>query len=62
MLNQRHLQRILREYVDYFNTARPHQGLSQQAPIPFARGPALGPIVRRDVLGGILHDYQRQAA
>jgi transposase InsO family protein len=57
-----HLRRVLREYVDYYNTARPHQGLKQQAPIPFARGAAIGPISCRDVLGGILHDYQRQVA
>lgn len=62
ILNQRHLQRVLWEYVDYFNTSRPHQGLNQQTPIPFARSSARGPIVRRDVLGGILHDYQRHTA
>jgi putative transposase len=62
ILNQLHLRRVLREYVDYYNTARPHQGLDQQAPIPFPRGPTTGSISRRDVLGGILHDYRRQAA
>jgi transposase InsO family protein len=62
ILNQRHLRRVLQEYVDYYNTARPHQGLDQQAPIPFPRGPTTDPIVCRDVLGGLLHDYRRQAA
>ncbi len=56
------MRRVLREYIDYYNTARPHQGQQQQAPIPFPRGPAMGPIVCRDVLGGILHDYRREAA
>jgi hypothetical protein len=27
--------------------------------IPLARGPGQGPIARRDVLGGIIHDYER---
>jgi hypothetical protein len=61
IVNQTHLRRVLREYVDYYNTAHPHQGLQQQAPIPFRRGPATGPIACRDVLGGILHDYRREA-
>ncbi len=62
IVNQTHLRRVLREYVDYYNMARPHQGLQQQAPIPFPRGPATGPLACRDVLGGILHDYRREAA
>jgi hypothetical protein len=52
---------VLREYVDYYNTARPHQGLAQHAPILFLPRQA-GPVACRDVLGGIIHDYYRQAA
>jgi hypothetical protein len=52
----------LREYADYYNRRRPHQGLQQQAPIPFPQSSGEGPIHCRDVLGGILHDYHRQAA
>jgi putative transposase len=62
IVNQAHLRRVLQEYVDYYNRARPHQGLDQQAPIPFTRGPVTGPVSCRDVLGGILHDYRRMAA
>jgi putative transposase len=62
IVNQAHLRRVLQEYVDYYNTARPHQGINQQALIPFARGSAIGPISCRDVLGGILHNYRREAA
>src|SRR5262249_39702791 len=39
ILNQTHLQRTFIEYVEYYNRARPHQGLQQQAPIPFQSGP-----------------------
>jgi putative transposase len=61
ILNQRHLRRVLREYVQYYNTARPHQGIQQHAPLPLPLAQS-GPIARRDVLGGIIHDYYRQAA
>jgi hypothetical protein len=61
ILNQRHLRHVLTEYVTDYNTARPHQGLDQQSPIPTQ--PAQSGVIRcRDVLGGILHDYYREAA
>ncbi len=60
--NETNLRRVLREYIDYYDTARPHQGLTQQAPIPFLRGPSHGEIHCRDVLGGIIHDSCREAA
>lgn len=62
ILNEEHLRRVLKEYTDYYNTARPHQGLHQQAPIPFQPGPLHALIHCRDVLGGLIHDYRRQAA
>jgi putative transposase len=61
ILGQRHLRRILLEYVQYYNTARPHQGIQQYAPLPFPPVQS-GPVARRDVLGGIIHDYYRQVA
>jgi hypothetical protein len=60
ILGERHLLRVLTAYTNFYNQHRPHQGLDQQCPIPLARGPGQGPIVRRDVLGGIIHDYERQ--
>jgi hypothetical protein len=33
ILNQAHLRRVLCEYIAYYNDARLHQGLDQQAPI-----------------------------
>ena len=35
ILNQAYLARVLGEYVVYYIYARPHQGLDQQAPIPW---------------------------
>jgi transposase InsO family protein len=54
ILSQRHLWNVLTEYTQYYNTARPHQGLGQQSP--------KGPTCCRDVLGGVIRDYYRQSA
>jgi len=62
ILGEGHLRHVLQEYVDFYNRARPHQGLQQHAPIPFPQTPAQGEIRCRDVLGGILHDYHQEAA
>jgi len=61
ILNQRHLRRVLTEYIDYYNASRPHQGIAQHTPIPSLQVRE-GPLQRRDVLGGILHDYYRKVA
>lgn len=34
IVNQAHLRRVLREYIGYYNTARPHQGIDQHIPVP----------------------------
>jgi len=63
ILGERQLSRVLREYVAYFNRARPHQGLGQalpEPPAPGSRGPD-GPIRAVPVLGGLHHTYQRAA-
>jgi transposase InsO family protein len=62
ILSERHLQRVLGEYLSYYNERRPHQGLAGQCPLPLTRGPGGGPIKRRDVLGGLIHDYEPIAA
>jgi transposase InsO family protein len=63
VLGERHLQRVLTTYVDYYNHSRPHQGLDQQCPVPLQRSMTRdGPIERRDILGGVVHAYYRRAA
>ena len=63
ILGEGHLRRTLTAYIAYYNHARPHQGIDQRCPMPFVRIAARdGPIERRDVLGGVLHDYYRRAA
>ncbi len=62
IVNQIHLQRVMREYVEFFNTARPHQGIEQRIPTPAKDRFETGPVRCRSMLGGILHDYYRDAA
>jgi putative transposase len=61
-MNERHLDHVLREYGRYYNRARPHQGIGQQIPELPNHPPGQGPAQRRDILGGLLHDYFRDAA
>jgi hypothetical protein len=62
LLGEGHLSRVLRANERCYNQARPDQGIEQQCPIPFERVARDGPIERRDILGGVLHDYFRRAA
>jgi len=57
-----HLRRVLTEYVAFDNQAWPHQGLGQRCPVPLPQPVLAGPVRRRDRLGGLLHDYYREAA
>ncbi len=63
VLGERHLARVLREYVAYFNRVRPHQGLGQRLPEPASEEGVRhkGPIRALPVLGGLHHAYQRAA-
>ncbi|HSH81331.1 MAG TPA: integrase core domain-containing protein [Herpetosiphonaceae bacterium] len=62
VLGEEHLRRVLTAYVEYYNHARPHQGIDQQCAVPLESAARDGPIERRDSLGGVLHDYYRRAA
>jgi putative transposase len=62
VLNERHLRRVLQEYVAYYNARRPHQGLEQNSPLGLEPATLEGPIRCRNVLGGIIRDYYREAA
>ena len=62
IINQVHLRRVMGEYVEFFNSARPHQGIEQRIPNPRSIRNPSGPVRYRNVLGGIIHDYYRNAA
>jgi len=62
IINQRHLRHVMVDYISYYNTARPHQGIDQQLPIPQVSAVDVSKfILCHDVLGGIIHDYRRAA-
>jgi len=52
---------VLAEFVEHYNTARPHRGISLDAPISFEPVNTTGPIERVDRLGGLIHEYRRAA-
>ena len=60
IVNQNRLRRVSKEYVNYYNHHRPHQGINQQFPISEPKHNRNRPILRRIILGGIIHDYFRQ--
>jgi transposase InsO family protein len=60
--NSHHLERVLSAYVDHYNLACPHRGLGLEVPVaPDELPRPTGPIERVDVLGGVIHEYQRAA-
>src|SRR5215213_1207100 len=59
----RHLDVVLREYVQHFNAHRPHRSLDQRPPAdstPPRSGATVRPL-RRDRLGGLIHEYVQVA-
>ena len=64
ILNRRHLEGVLRVYVDHYNRERPHRALELRPPEPDERKERSpeGEIRRRDQLGGLIHEYERRAA
>jgi transposase len=62
IMNRRHLERVLPVYIEHYNTHRPHRSLQQQPPAGDAQRDSatiltLDRILRRDVLGGLIHEY-----
>ncbi|MFC1936719.1 integrase core domain-containing protein [Chloroflexota bacterium] len=58
ILNAVHLRHVLIEFIDYYNSSRPHQGIDQLTPVPHAVSP-IGSIRRRKILGGVINSYYR---
>ena len=62
----RHLEQVLREYVGHYNVARPHRALELRALLaPGHFAPPRRPVeevLRRDRLGGLIHEYEPVAA
>ena len=64
IFSRRHLEAVLHRHIAHYNTERPHRGLRLSVPSPRPVASMEGrTVVRRDdVLGGLLHEYQRVAA
>jgi putative transposase len=62
IVSRTHLERVLREYVAYYNTHPAHRSLDQQPPLvetaPVSRHDHEWCVRRRDRLGGLLHEYE----
>jgi transposase InsO family protein len=66
--NQRHLLQALREYEQFYNRHRPHQGIANVRPLKSLPQPITDPdqlarldIHQHDRLGGVLQEYEHAA-
>jgi putative transposase len=60
----RQLERVLAAYVVHDNQHRPHRALGQAPPLAPAIPPTpstVSRVVRRDRLGGLIHEYAQVA-
>jgi putative transposase len=67
IVGRRHLEHVLTSYIRHFNEHRPHRSLKQRPPLapPMASDQQqvaevvdLDRVRRRDLLGGLIHEYQ----
>jgi putative transposase len=59
--SERHLERVLAEFVEHYNAARPHRGINLEVPVPYLSGKQFdgtARVLRVDQLGGLLHEYR----
>jgi transposase InsO family protein len=61
---ERHLRLVLDKYTGHCNFHRPHRALQQGPPAGHPHQPTLGAnvrVLRRDRLGGLIHEYSQVA-
>jgi transposase InsO family protein len=62
VIGERHLLRLVRKYVAYYNEDRPHMSLDRDAPVARAvQPPSGGRVVALPRVGGLHHRYSRAA-
>ncbi len=59
--NERHLKRLLSDYVRYYHEDRTHLGLRKETPAGRVRSTHRGTVVSQARLGGLHHRYDRAA-
>ncbi len=63
VLNEQHLRRVLRSYVNYYHDARTHRSLDNNCPVPRAvEPPEMGHVIAFPQVGGLHHRYRRRLA
>jgi len=63
ILGERHLNRLLSGYVDYYHDARTHLSLTKDTPAGrVVQPPEKGAVVALKRVGGLHHLYTRMAA
>jgi transposase InsO family protein len=69
VLGRRHLEHVLRVYIRHYDAARPHRAIDLRPPdstptSPFESEstPLTLMVYRRDLLGGLIHEYELAAA
>ncbi len=61
VLGHQHLQRLVTEFIDYYNRWRPHRSLGQIAPCPHIKESPVQStkhLIAKPILGGLHHVYQ----
>jgi transposase InsO family protein len=61
VVSRGHLESILAEYVAHYNRGRPHRSLDLTPPQPRPASQREGGVRRRDLLGGLIHEYELAA-
>jgi transposase InsO family protein len=68
ILGRRQLEHVLRVYIGHYNRCRPHRSLDLRPPDSAARSPTGEAsasvdrqVARRDLLGGVIHEYELAA-
>jgi hypothetical protein len=61
LISERQIIKILHEYIDYYNSKRPHQGLEQRVPMGY-KPQVYRRVLKLPILGGLCHHYLRRAA
>jgi putative transposase len=66
IVGRQQLVGVLRRYLEHYNQRRPHRSLAHATPVPSERTavgslPNFGRLRRRDVLGGLIHQYEYAA-
>lgn len=64
IVGRRHLESVLSVYAEHYNAHRPHRALGMGPPAPRFSAPLdawTGGVQRRDLIGGLIHEYERAA-